>query len=54
MPRFAWRLSDKDVADVVSFIRTSWGNSASPVLSADVAKTRESLQLQAWTRAPEK
>jgi alcohol dehydrogenase (quinone), cytochrome c subunit len=54
MPRFAWRLSDKDVADVVTFIRTSWGNSASPVLSADVAKTRESLQLQAWTRAPEK
>jgi mono/diheme cytochrome c family protein len=44
MPRFAWRLSDKDVADVVNFIRTSWGNSASPVSSADVAKTRESLQ----------
>jgi alcohol dehydrogenase (quinone), cytochrome c subunit len=53
MPRFAWRLSDKDVADVVTFIRTSWGNSASPVSSADVAKTRKSLQLQAWTRAPE-
>jgi alcohol dehydrogenase (quinone), cytochrome c subunit len=46
MPRFAWRLSDKDVADVVSFIRTSWGNSASPVSSSDVAKTRESLHLR--------
>ena len=55
MPRFAWRLSDKDVADVVNFIRTSWGNGASPVSSADVAKTRESLQLrQASARAPEK
>jgi mono/diheme cytochrome c family protein len=55
MPRFAWRLSDKDVADVVNFIRTSWGNSASPVSSADVAKTRESLQLrEASTKAPEK
>jgi mono/diheme cytochrome c family protein len=46
MPRFAWRLSDKDVADVVNFIRTSWGNSASPVSSADVAKIRESLRLR--------
>jgi mono/diheme cytochrome c family protein len=55
MPRFAWRLSDKDVADVVNFVRTSWGNSASPASSADVAKMRESLQLrQASTKAPEK
>ena len=44
MPRFAWRLSDKDVVDVVNFIRTSWGNSAAPVSAAEVAKTRESLQ----------
>jgi mono/diheme cytochrome c family protein len=55
MPRFAWRLSDKDVADVVNFIRTSWGNRASPASSADVTKIRESLQpRQASTRAPEK
>ena len=46
MPRFAWRLSDKDVADVVSFIRSSWGNSASPTSSADVAKIRGPLQLR--------
>ena len=46
MPRFAWRLSDKDVADVVSFIRSSWGNSASPASSADVAKIRGPLQLR--------
>jgi mono/diheme cytochrome c family protein len=26
MPAFGWRLSDQQVADVVSFIRTSWGN----------------------------
>jgi alcohol dehydrogenase (quinone), cytochrome c subunit len=55
MPRFAWRLSDEDVADVVNFVRTSWGNSASPASSADVAKIRESLQLrQASTRALER
>jgi alcohol dehydrogenase (quinone), cytochrome c subunit len=46
MPRFAWRLSDRDVADVVNFIRTSWGNSGSPVSPADVAKSRETLQLR--------
>jgi alcohol dehydrogenase (quinone), cytochrome c subunit len=44
MPRFAWRLSDKDVADVVNFIRTSWGNGATPASPADVAEIRESLQ----------
>jgi mono/diheme cytochrome c family protein len=46
MPRFAWRLSDQDVADVVNFIRTSWGNRAPLVSSSDVAKTRKSLQLR--------
>jgi alcohol dehydrogenase (quinone), cytochrome c subunit len=51
MPRFAWRLSDKDVADVVSFIRTSWGNNASPVSSADVAKSRKSLQVREAVRS---
>jgi alcohol dehydrogenase (quinone), cytochrome c subunit len=55
MPGFAWRLSNKDVADVVNFVRTSWGNSASrasAVSSADVSEIRESLQpRQASTRA---
>jgi alcohol dehydrogenase (quinone), cytochrome c subunit len=46
MPRFAWRLSDKDVAAVVNFVRTSWGNNSPPVSSADVATIRESLQLR--------
>jgi alcohol dehydrogenase (quinone), cytochrome c subunit len=55
MPSFAWRLSDKDVADAVNFIRTSWGNSAPPASSSDVAKTRKSLQLrQISTAASEK
>jgi mono/diheme cytochrome c family protein len=43
MPRFAWRLSDEDVADVVNFVRTSWGNRASSASAADVAKLRGSL-----------
>ncbi|WP_265531715.1 c-type cytochrome [Pseudomonas saponiphila] len=40
MPPFAWRLSDQEVADVVNFIRSSWGNQASPVTPGDVAALR--------------
>ena len=42
MPAFAWRLSDKEVADVVSFIRGSWGNQGAPVNASDVAGLRKS------------
>ncbi|MBP2169400.1 mono/diheme cytochrome c family protein [Erwinia toletana] len=42
MPAFGWRMNDQQVADVVNFIRTSWGNSASSSVSAqDVAKVRK-------------
>lgn len=40
MPPFAWRLSDQEVADVVNFIRSSWGNQASAVQPGDVAALR--------------
>ncbi|MHC8384459.1 c-type cytochrome [Pseudomonas sp. LB3P14] len=40
MPGFAWRLSDQEVADVVSFIRSSWGNGGSPVKASEVANRR--------------
>lgn len=42
MPAFGWRMSDRQVADVVNFIRTSWGNTArSTVTEKDVAKVRK-------------
>lgn len=42
MPGFGWRLNDKQVADVVNFIRTSWGNQAAkPVNADDVADVRK-------------
>ncbi|AUX71404.1 c-type cytochrome [Erwinia pyrifoliae] len=42
MPAFGWRLNDQQVADVVNFIRTSWGNRAASTVSArDVAKVRQ-------------
>ncbi|MGD8205185.1 c-type cytochrome [Pantoea sp. FN0305] len=42
MPGFGWRLNDRQVADVVNFIRTSWGNQAAkPVTAQDVADVRK-------------
>jgi alcohol dehydrogenase (quinone), cytochrome c subunit len=43
MPAFAWRLSDRDVADLVNFIRSSWGNSASIAGADDVAGVRRAV-----------
>ncbi len=40
MPSYAWRLSDQEVADVVNFIRTSWGNQGSQVSASDVKALR--------------
>ncbi|WP_287030286.1 c-type cytochrome [Pseudomonas sp. UBA6310] len=43
MPSFAWNLSDENIADVLTYVRNSWGNSASPVSSAEVTDLRDSL-----------
>ncbi|WP_341319559.1 cytochrome c [Paraburkholderia sp. IMGN_8] len=43
MPRFDARLTDRDIADVLTFVRASWGNHA-PAVSADqVAKVRKAV-----------
>jgi alcohol dehydrogenase (quinone), cytochrome c subunit len=42
MPAFAWRLSNQDAADVISFIRSSWGNDAKPIEAPRVAALRPS------------
>jgi mono/diheme cytochrome c family protein len=41
MPQYRVLLNDQEVADVVSFIRSGWGNAASKVTAADVAKIRK-------------
>jgi mono/diheme cytochrome c family protein len=46
MPDFGWRLSDGDVADVLSFIRGSWGNHEAEVSRDEVARVRKSLAFQ--------
>jgi alcohol dehydrogenase (quinone), cytochrome c subunit len=40
MPAFAWRLSDQDAADIISFIRSSWGNNADAIDARRVAALR--------------
>jgi mono/diheme cytochrome c family protein len=43
MPPFAWKLSDRQVADVVTYIRNAWGNYASPVTAGEVRAARKTL-----------
>jgi alcohol dehydrogenase (quinone), cytochrome c subunit len=42
MPQFRLQLSDREIADVVTFFRAGWGNQASPVTAAQVADLRKS------------
>jgi mono/diheme cytochrome c family protein len=44
MPTLAWKLNDQQIADVATFIRTSWGNNASAVSPDQVARLRKSYK----------
>jgi mono/diheme cytochrome c family protein len=41
MPAYGWRYSDAQVADLATYLRTSWGNGASAVTAAQVATVRK-------------
>jgi mono/diheme cytochrome c family protein len=43
MPAFDWRLSDAQVAAVLTFIRNSWKNAASPVSASTITNQRALL-----------
>ena len=43
MPSFAWRLSDEQIADVLTYVRGSWGGAA-PVSAAAVEQVRRGLR----------
>jgi mono/diheme cytochrome c family protein len=47
MPPYGWRLSDAEVANVLTLLRSSWGNHASPVTATQLAKVRAAIPLQA-------
>jgi len=44
MPAFEEVLSDDELSMVLSYVRTSWGNSATPVTATTVKKVREDLR----------
>jgi mono/diheme cytochrome c family protein len=46
MPGFGWRLSNEEVAELLTFIRTSWGNQAASVRAGEVARVRGSMGAQ--------
>ena len=43
MPSFAWKLSDADIAAVLTYVRNAWGNAAAPVSAGDVSNMRQTL-----------
>jgi mono/diheme cytochrome c family protein len=43
MPPFAWKLSDAEIAAVVTYARNAWGNQAGAVKAEDVAALRKKL-----------
>ena len=44
MPQFRVLLKDEEIADIVSYIRSSWGNRAAAVTGAPVAKIRSETE----------
>ncbi|WP_347556922.1 cytochrome c [Robbsia sp. KACC 23696] len=56
MAPYAELLSDQQVADVVSYIQTAWGNQGGSATAADVAKIRKDatpVSAQGWTPQPD-
>jgi alcohol dehydrogenase (quinone), cytochrome c subunit len=53
MPGFATRLTDRDIADVLTFVRSSWGNHAPAVTAADVARMRRATRTAPPPARPE-
>jgi mono/diheme cytochrome c family protein len=43
MPAYAGTLTNTEIAQVLTFIRTTWGNSASPVTTRDVIQLRNDI-----------
>ncbi|MTW09996.1 c-type cytochrome [Pseudoduganella eburnea] len=48
MPDFSPTLSDADIAEVLSFVRSAWGNQAAPLNAQEVEALRETLKVPAF------
>jgi len=42
MPPYSLTLSDEEIAEILDYIRTSWGNAAAPIVGEDVSANRGS------------
>ncbi|MCC2955737.1 cytochrome c [Massilia sp. IC2-477] len=51
MPAFSGSLDDAEIAAVLSHVRSSWGNGAAPVSSAEIEAQRSALQVAPATRS---
>ncbi|HQR91615.1 MAG TPA: cytochrome c, partial [Caulobacter sp.] len=40
MPAFKDDINDADLAGIITYVRTSWGNKAKPVTAAEIAANR--------------
>lgn len=47
MPSFAWKLSDQQIASLLTYIRNTWGNAAPAVGADQVGQVRKDLKLPA-------
>lgn len=41
MPSFAWKMDDEQVANVLNYVRNSWGNQAGEITAKDVLELRQ-------------
>jgi mono/diheme cytochrome c family protein len=46
MPSYAEALNDRQIADVATYIRNSWGNQFGPVKPDDVVKVRQNTKIR--------
>ena len=51
MPDFSGSLDDGEIAQVLSYVRTSWGNGAAPLSAQDVGAQRSALGVEPATRS---
>nr|WP_255719641.1 cytochrome c [Pelomonas sp. P8] len=54
MPSFGEQLSDEQIAAVLSYIRSQWGNAASPITTETVAVAREANKARTGAFAGDK
>ncbi len=54
MPSFAWKLTDREIADVATYVRNGWGNVAPAVSVSDIAKLRRKVAPHPIRKPPEK